>query len=66
MQLGSSGLAWRKATASTGQGACVEIAPLEKGVLVRHSKDPGGPTLHYTAAEWAAFLHGVRNGEFDF
>jgi hypothetical protein len=66
MQLESAGLAWRKAMASAGKGACVEIAPLETGVVVRHSKDPGGPTLEYTAAEWKAFLHGVRNGEFDF
>ena len=66
MQLESAGLAWRTATASAGQGACVEVAPLKTGVIIRHSKDPGGATLHYTAAEWKAFLHGVKNGEFDF
>ena len=35
------------------------------GVAVRDSKDPNGPVLHYTDAEWRAFLHGARNGEFD-
>jgi len=34
-------------------------------VAVRDSKDPGGPILNYTDAEWFAFLHGVKNGEFD-
>jgi hypothetical protein len=58
-------LAWRKAAASAGNGACVEVAPVTGGVLVRDSKDPGGPMLRYTAAEWHAFLHGARNGEFD-
>lgn len=66
MQGESAGLAWRTARASAGKGACVEVAPLETGVLVRHSKDPHGPTLHYTSAEWNAFLHGAKSGEFDF
>lgn len=33
--------------------------------LVRDSKDPDGPTLAFTAAEWAAFIAGVKDGEFD-
>ena len=59
-------LAWRKATASA-TGACVEVAVLTEGsgVAVRDSKDPNGPVLRYTEAEWRAFLHGARNGEFD-
>jgi Domain of unknown function (DUF397) len=59
-------LGWRKATASA-TGACVEVAVLTEGsgVAVRDSKDPNGPVLHYTEAEWRAFLHGARNGEFD-
>jgi Domain of unknown function (DUF397) len=59
-------LAWRKATASA-TGACVEVAVLGKGngVAVRDSKDPNGPVLRYTDAEWRAFLHGARHGEFD-
>ena len=35
------------------------------GVGVRDSKDPGGPVLEYTSAEWHAFLAGVKAGKFD-
>jgi hypothetical protein len=34
-------------------------------VAVRDSKDRGGPELGFTAGAWAAFLRGVRQGEFD-
>jgi hypothetical protein len=30
-----------------------------------HSKNPAGPVIAYTAAEWDAFLEGVRAREFD-
>ncbi len=59
------GLAWRKASSSVGNGACVELAPIEGMVAVRDSKDPAGPVLRYTAAEWNAFLDGAKKGEFD-
>jgi len=32
---------------------------------MRHSLDPSGPMLTFSLAEWAAFLTGVRGGEFD-
>lgn len=57
---------WRKSTASNPSGACVEVAPLPDGeVAVRNSRHPSGPALIYTRAEVAAFLAGVKNGEFD-
>lgn len=59
------GLRWRKAAASTAQGNCVELAGIDGGVLVRDSKDPQGPVLSFTRAELAAFLDGVKGGEFD-
>ncbi|WP_327048120.1 DUF397 domain-containing protein [Microbispora sp. NBC_01189] len=34
-------------------------------IAVRDSKDPEGPALLFTPAEWAAFLDGVRAGEFE-
>ena len=57
--------AWRKARRSTGNGACVELAPVDGMVAIRDSKDPDGPILRYTAAEWHAFLDGAKKGEFD-
>jgi hypothetical protein len=56
---------WRKATASTGNGQCVELAIIPAGIAVRDSKDPQGPMLHFTREELAAFLHGAKAGEFD-
>jgi hypothetical protein len=47
-------------------GGCVGVAAVESGgVRVRDEKHPHGPQLAFTAEEWAAFLAGVRNGEFD-
>ena len=57
---------WRKAKASQGNGACVEVAELsDGGRAVRDSKDPGGSKLVFTRSEWAAFLDGAKAGEFD-
>ncbi|GAY11577.1 putative regulator [Pseudonocardia sp. N23] len=57
---------WRKATASNPSGDCVEVAVLPDGdVAVRNSRAPHGPALVYTRAEIAAFVAGVRGGEFD-
>ena len=59
------GLEWRKASASAANGNCVELAVLpEGGVAVRDSKDPQGPMLRFTSAEWAAFAGGMAAGEF--
>ena len=58
------GAAWHKSTFS-GQHACVEVAMLDGGqVAVRHSRQPAGPALVFTADEWSAFLEGAWHGEF--
>ncbi|HEV2638868.1 MAG TPA: DUF397 domain-containing protein [Actinocrinis sp.] len=61
----SSGLLWRKSTKSGNNGGqCVETANLpDGGRAVRDSKNPDGPTLVFTAAEWHAFIDGVQAGE---
>jgi hypothetical protein len=58
---------WKKASRSNGNGGnnCVEVAFLDTGVAVRDSKDPTGPALLFTRAEWAAFTGSVKDGEFD-
>ena len=57
---------WRKSQASNPSGSCVEIAELPGGtVAVRNSRDKSGPALVYPRAELAAFLLGIKNGEFD-
>jgi Domain of unknown function (DUF397) len=33
-------------------------------VGVRDSKDPQGPILSFTSAEWLAFANGMAGGEF--
>ncbi len=60
-------LEWRRSKWSGGSGNCIEVAvlPAERGYAVRDSKDPRGPVLRFTSAEWRAFLHGVKAGEFD-
>jgi Domain of unknown function (DUF397) len=55
---------WRKSTRS-GTNGCVEVAFVQGQVAIRDSKQRRGPVLVFTAHEWAAFLSGVRAGEFD-
>ncbi|MGH3997866.1 MAG: DUF397 domain-containing protein [Pseudonocardiaceae bacterium] len=56
---------WRKSDRSNGggDGACVEIAELPDRVAMRDSKDPAGPVLAFSDAEWRVFLGSVRTGE---
>lgn len=56
---------WKKSSASNS-GACVEVHRSGPSMRVRDSKDPAGPQLTFTAPEWAAFLVGARQGEFDW
>lgn len=62
-----SGAVWRKSTRSGGNGGdCVEVARNLPGVVaVRDSKNPAGPALAFTPAEWRAFIGGAKDGEFD-
>ncbi|MFF5080391.1 DUF397 domain-containing protein [Actinoplanes sp. NPDC000266] len=58
---------WKKSTRSSQSGQCVEWSTDHQPdlVCVRDSKDPDGPVLRFTRAEWNAFVDGVRQGESD-
>jgi len=58
---------WFKSSFSGGNGgSCVEVAFLPDGdVAVRDTKDRALAPHTYTAAEWDAFVAGVKAGEFD-
>jgi hypothetical protein len=46
--------------------ACVQVAHLPGGlVALRDSKDTTKPAHVFDGAEWAAFVTGVKAGEFD-
>jgi Domain of unknown function (DUF397) len=59
--------AWLKSSYSSGNGGhCVEVASNLPGVVaVRDSKDPAGPALVLTRAQWRAFLAATRSAQFD-
>ncbi|MGH3903749.1 MAG: DUF397 domain-containing protein [Pseudonocardiaceae bacterium] len=61
---------WRKSSRSGGGNGggdeCVEVAALDDGrVAVRDSKRPDGVVLFLIRAEMAAWISGVKTGEFD-
>ena len=64
--LPNSALTWTKASASTANGNCVELAVLPDGyVAMRDSKDPNGPRLKFSPTAFTQFADGMRDGVFD-
>ena len=57
-----TGSNWRKSSYSSGNGGnCVEVAANGAGVVaVRDSKDPDGPALVFTPADWSAFIASLK------
>jgi hypothetical protein len=57
---------WFKSTRSgANSDNCVEVAFVGEAIAVRDSKNPTGPALIFTPAEWDAFVGGAKDGEFD-
>jgi hypothetical protein len=57
---------WRKASSSTTNGGCVEIAGNLPGIVaVRDSKHPEGGAHVVSRTAFAAFLADVRAGRYD-
>jgi hypothetical protein len=60
---GLPGAVWRKSSASSVNGNCVEVATLSAGrMAVRDSKDKNGPILRFSRAEWHQFMSEIQDG----
>jgi hypothetical protein len=57
-------LNWLVALACDG-GQCIRVASEGNQILIGDSKNPNGPILAYSRAEWHTFADGIRQGEFD-
>lgn len=68
MSIDRTDAGWIKSSYSQTGGECVEWAPLAVAasglVPVRDSKDPSGPALFFPSDAFAAFVAGVKAGEF--
>jgi uncharacterized protein DUF397 len=63
-ELDRSCAVWRTSSYSNNGGACVEVAGNLPGIVaVRDSKDPTGPALTFTPAQWREFTAAIRRGE---
>jgi hypothetical protein len=51
---------WRRSSKSGGTN-CVEVARSMQHVLMRDSKDPGGPVLAFSPDSWGSFIDFVRD-----
>jgi hypothetical protein len=57
---------WRKSTRSNGTANCVEFCELQDRWAVRDSKaGENSPVLLFSTSEWATFIQGVKDGEFN-
>ncbi|NYI05695.1 DUF397 domain-containing protein [Allostreptomyces psammosilenae] len=56
---------WRKSSFSSSEDNCIEVAVSQDGMIaIRESDDPS-TIITTTPAKLAAFIQGVKAGEFD-
>ncbi|MBC9724522.1 DUF397 domain-containing protein [Streptomyces sp. TRM68367] len=55
---------WIRSSYSSGEGQCVEVAPLPAAIAARDSKNPTGPVLVFSPERWAGFIRGVNANDF--
>lgn len=55
---------WRKSKFS-GDGSCVAFADRGEWIAMRDTKSPDGGTLFLTRGEMAAWIAGIKAGEYD-
>jgi hypothetical protein len=61
-----SGARWRKSSHSQQNGNCLEVAPVAPSrIALRDSKNPDGPKLVFSTADWAAFISGIKAGQLE-
>jgi hypothetical protein len=58
-------LVWQKSSYSSTGNACIEIATDDGGVIRMRESDEPGRTITTTPVKLAAFIAGVKAGEFD-
>jgi hypothetical protein len=64
-RIDTSNASWKKASGSSNNGGCVEVAVIGGMVAVRDSKNPQLAPHLYTRDEFRYFLDGAKAGEFD-
>lgn len=55
------GTGWRKSSHSGQNGDCIEVGGDAGTILIRDSRNPGGPVLAVTAAAWRSFTGILRS-----
>jgi hypothetical protein len=62
MRASQSLATWRRSTRCSN-GACVEVATLDRSVLVRDSKEIDGPKLAFASGAWMSFVATLKDGQ---
>lgn len=65
IEVDATNAAWRKASRSVANGACVEAAPATAAIMVRDSLNRSGLVVTFPVHTWQAFLSTAKAGTFD-